>query len=71
MAKKQPQCKWCDQGHGVKKDGSHWIVKSIIPARLTIVACKKAAAVDNTQIVCYDFAQDGEFYHVYVGEDRP
>lgn len=32
------KCKWCEQG--VKLiDGEHWVVKSIVPAKINIVKC--------------------------------
>jgi len=39
---KKKRCKWCDQGIAVDKQGEHWVVKSIVPARITIVRCKLA-----------------------------
>jgi hypothetical protein len=38
MAKKI-NCKWCGMGHAPRSDGQHWIVKSIIPARIDIKEC--------------------------------
>jgi len=38
MAKKI-NCKWCGMGHAPRSDGNHWIVKSIIPARIDIREC--------------------------------
>lgn len=46
MATKAPKrCKYCDQGIELKR-GQHWIVQSIIPARIKIVTCKAPAAKD-------------------------
>jgi hypothetical protein len=36
---KKINCKWCGMGHPPKADGNHWIVKSIIPARIDIKEC--------------------------------
>lgn len=39
MSPKKINCKWCGMGHAPKADGNHWIVKSIIPAKITIAEC--------------------------------
>jgi hypothetical protein len=36
---KKINCKYCGMGHAPKADGNHWIVKSIVPARISIVEC--------------------------------
>lgn len=49
---KKINCKWCGMGHAPKADGNHWIVKSIIPAKITIAECAyhKAGAVSPIQL---------------------
>ena len=42
-AKKVPRCRYCDEGN-TPRNGEHWIVKSIIPARITVKPCKRAKA---------------------------
>ncbi len=37
--KKPKPCKYCFAGDIPRDDGNHWIVKSIIPARINIVKC--------------------------------
>jgi hypothetical protein len=37
-SKSDTKCKWCREGWE-RRDGQHWIVKSIQPARIKIVAC--------------------------------
>jgi hypothetical protein len=37
---KAKQCKYCATGHRPNAQGEHWIVKSIIPARITIRKCQ-------------------------------
>lgn len=53
MAKKQIKinCRWCGMGHAPRSDGNHWIVKSIIPARIDIKECAyhKAGMVSPIQ----------------------
>ena len=39
MKPKKINCKWCGMGHAPRSDGNHWIVKSIIPAKITIMEC--------------------------------
>jgi hypothetical protein len=40
------RCKWCDQG--VRLNGTdHWIVKSIIPARIDIRPCAALAQAEG------------------------
>ncbi len=39
--KKAKPCRYCAQGHE-PKNGEHWIVKSIIPARIDIRKCTNA-----------------------------
>lgn len=50
MAKKI-NCKWCGMGHAPRSDGNHWIVKSLIPARIDIKECAyhKAGEVSPIQ----------------------
>lgn len=50
MAKKI-NCKWCGMGHAPRSDGNHWIVKSIVPARIDIKECAyhKAGEVSPVQ----------------------
>ena len=50
MAKKI-NCKWCGMGDAPRADGNHWIVKSIIPAKLDIKECAyhKAGTVSPIQ----------------------
>lgn len=49
MAKKI-NCKWCGMGHAPRDDGSHWIVKSIIPARIDIRECAYHKAGEQSPI---------------------
>jgi hypothetical protein len=35
------KCKWCDEGREPNENGEHWIVKSIVPASIKIVKCKR------------------------------
>ena len=37
---KMLNCKWCAEGREPNEMGEHWIVTSIIPARIKIVKCK-------------------------------
>ena len=43
-----PECRWCNQGNSPKQTAGgkweHWIVRSVIPARIRIKACKKPPA---------------------------
>lgn len=45
-------CKWCGMGHPPQYDGHHWIAKSIIRARISIVECAyhKAGQVSPIQL---------------------
>lgn len=36
---KKINCKWCGMGHEPRENGEHWVVKSIIPARINISEC--------------------------------
>ena len=36
---KKISCKWCGMGHAPRSDGNHWIVKSILPAKIAIKEC--------------------------------
>lgn len=49
---KKINCKYCGMGHAPRDDGNHWIVKSIIPARINIVECAyhKAGTVSPIQM---------------------
>jgi len=47
---KNINCKYCGMGHQPKADGMHWIVKSIIPARINIVECAYAKAGEVSPI---------------------
>lgn len=38
MADKK-RCRWCLEGCPVTEKGDHWIVKSVIPAKITIKKC--------------------------------
>lgn len=51
MKPKNINCKWCGMGHAPRSDGNHWIVKSIIPAKIDIKECAyhKAGAVSPIQ----------------------
>jgi hypothetical protein len=42
---KRKTCRYCRAGYSVKENGEHWIVKSIIPARIDI---RKCTAVERT-----------------------
>jgi hypothetical protein len=48
---KKINCKYCGMGHAPRSDGNHWIVKSIVPARINIVECAyhKAGEVSPVQ----------------------
>jgi hypothetical protein len=48
---KKINCKYCGMGHAPRSDGNHWIVKSIIPARINIAECAyhKAGQVSPIQ----------------------
>jgi hypothetical protein len=48
---KKINCKWCGMGNAPRADGDHWIVKSIIPARIDIRECAyhKAGEVSPLQ----------------------
>ena len=50
---KKINCKYCGMGHAPRSDGNHWIVKSIVPARINIVECAyhKAGEVSPIQKV--------------------
>jgi len=50
---KKINCKYCGMGHAPRSDGNHWIVKSIVPARINIVECAyhKAGKVSPIQKV--------------------
>lgn len=37
------RCRWCDEGCGLIGD-EHWIVTSIVPARMTIRKCNAVVA---------------------------
>lgn len=37
---KKIRCKWCEEGREPNENGDHWIVASIIPAKIKIVKCK-------------------------------
>lgn len=39
----RPQCRYCDAGYTTINGGDHWIVRSIIPARIDIRPCLRAA----------------------------
>jgi hypothetical protein len=49
---KKINCKYCGMGHSPRPDGNHWIVKSIVPARINIVECAyhKAGQVSPIQL---------------------
>jgi len=47
---KKINCKWCGMGHQPKADGKHWIVKSIIPARIDIRECAYAKVGEESPI---------------------
>ena len=52
MAKvKQINCKWCGMGDAPRADGNHWVVRSIIPAKIDIKECAyhKAGKVSPIQ----------------------
>lgn len=51
LKQKKINCKWCGMGHAPRADGNHWIVKSIIPARIDIRECAyhKAGEVSPIQ----------------------
>lgn len=38
--KMKTRCKWCEEGREPNENGEHWIVTSIIPARIKIEKCK-------------------------------
>jgi len=40
--KKARKCRYCAAGNVANSDGEHWIVKSIIPARIDIRICTAA-----------------------------
>ncbi len=44
-------CKWCGMGHRPEASGDHWVVKSIVPARIDIKECAyhKAGEVSPIQ----------------------
>jgi hypothetical protein len=42
--KKARPCRYCASGHAPNASGEHWIVKSIVPARIDIRRCTAAAA---------------------------
>jgi hypothetical protein len=42
--KKARKCRYCAAGYVATADGEHWIVTSIIPARIDIRICTAAAA---------------------------
>lgn len=42
--KKVRTCRYCAAGNVANADGQHWIVKSIIPARIDIRRCAAAKA---------------------------
>jgi hypothetical protein len=44
VRKKIVRCALCESGHIPNERGEHWIVKSIIPARITIKECKRMTA---------------------------
>lgn len=47
---KKINCKYCGMGHAPKADGMHFIVTSVIPARITIVECAYAKAGEVSPI---------------------
>jgi hypothetical protein len=51
--RKTVNCKYCGMGHAPRADGDHWIVKSIIPARIDIRECAyhKAGLVSPIQMI--------------------
>jgi hypothetical protein len=54
MAKRKTvNCKYCGMGHDPRADGNHWIVKSIIPARIDIRECAyhKAGMASPIQMI--------------------
>jgi|HubBroStandDraft_6_1064221.scaffolds.fasta_scaffold16178_12 hypothetical protein len=44
--KKLRKCRYCAAGNVAKADGQHWIVKSIVPARIDIRMCTAAAKAE-------------------------
>jgi hypothetical protein len=52
-------CRWCGMGHSPKPNGEHWIVKSIIPARIDIRECAYHKAGAVSPIVQRDHGTDG------------
>ncbi len=42
-----PKCKWCEEGREPNEKGDHWIVQSIIPAKIKIVKCKRKQEPDD------------------------
>jgi len=47
MTQTKQKCRYCREGHAPKDDGNHWIVKSIIPAKINIVKCKDLPSRDR------------------------
>lgn len=48
---KKINCKWCGMGDAPNADGNHWIIKSVIPAKIDIKECAyhKAGEVSPIQ----------------------
>lgn len=51
MGAKKINCKWCGMGHAPRGDGNHWIVRSVVPAKIDIRECAyhKAGTVSPIQ----------------------
>lgn len=45
--KRYRPCKWCALGAERDKNGDHWIVRSVIPARMTIKKCSQPRAPEE------------------------
>lgn len=41
------KCKWCAMGYSLHNDGSHWIVKSIVPAVVEERRCQAIPKVPS------------------------
>lgn len=44
MTRKQKPCRYCLAGNVANENGEHWIVKSVIPARIDIRKCTAVEA---------------------------